>query len=65
MNQFGDRVLFWDENQCEIRGIVRDRHEYADRIELLIELDGGGNYWATLQKMTNATVTGLAPGDGK
>lgn len=48
--QFGDHVLFVDENQCEIRGIVRDRKEYDDFIELLIELDGGGYYRAKLRK---------------
>lgn len=48
--QFGDHVLFIDENQCEICGIVRDRKEYNDFIELLIELDGGGHYRAKLRK---------------
>ena len=54
--QFGDKVLFLDENQLEIRGVVRDRTEYADMTELLIELDGGGYYSAKLRKTPNAAV---------
>ena len=48
--RFGDHVIFHDENQHEIRGIVRDREDYQDRIILLIELDAGGYYRATVIK---------------
>jgi hypothetical protein len=48
--KLGQRVLFIDENQCEIIGVVKDREDNPDYLYLLIELDGGGYYHATLKK---------------
>jgi biotin-(acetyl-CoA carboxylase) ligase len=48
--KIGQKVLFLDEGQCEIRGIVRRMKDFDDRLELVIELDGGGYYTAMLRK---------------
>lgn len=47
----GKRVLFIDENQCEIRGVVWKRDDrFADRLILIIKLDEGGYYGAWIRK---------------
>lgn len=47
----GDKVCFVDENQCEIRGIIYDKHTYPDRLVLRIELeDNSGFYHAILMR---------------
>lgn len=49
--KFGDHVIFHDDAQQEIRGVVRDRDDYPDRTMFLIELDNDeGWYHATLLK---------------
>ena len=36
----GKRVLFTDENQCEIIGEIIDREQLEDRLVLMIDLEG-------------------------
>jgi len=48
---FGKHVIFHDEDQCEIRGVVRDRKDLKDLVVLAIELDdGAGWYHAKLMR---------------
>lgn len=37
--KFRQHVIFIDENQCEISGVVIQETEFDDRLALLIELD--------------------------
>ena len=46
----GARVMFIDENQHEIQGIIRNRLDFENHIRLLIDLDWGGTYTALLRK---------------
>lgn len=47
---FHQKVMFIDEDQCEIRGRVIDKKDYPDRLVLTIELDDGGYYDAHLMR---------------
>ncbi len=47
---FNQHVCFHDEDQHEIRGIVKVIEDYDDRTILVIKLDSGGFYRATLLK---------------
>jgi len=49
--KYREHVIFHDENQCEVKGVVLDETDYDDRIILLIELDNDeGYYHATIMK---------------
>jgi hypothetical protein len=43
-------VLFIDDNQCEVKGVVIDRQEFPDRLELLIDQGGGHRFRGALMK---------------
>jgi len=48
--QWGNRILFVDENQHEIKGVIVDRSETESVLHLKIKLDAGGYYNAKLLK---------------
>ena len=49
--KFGQHVCFVDENQCEVRGIIKEKTDYPHFLELQIKLDdNGGWYYAKLLK---------------
>lgn len=49
--KFREHVIFHDDKQCEIRGLVIQEDNYDDRVVLLIELDDKeGHYTATIMR---------------
>ena len=44
----GQRVLFHDESQCEIRGVIDGKRYRGEILSLTILLDGGGYYDAQI-----------------
>ena len=48
----GQKVLFHDENQYEIRGLNVGMEDLKDRLIIKVKLDTGGIYYATLMKRT-------------
>lgn len=59
----GQHVVFHDDRQQEIAGVVKEREDCGDHIRYLLELDSGGLYDAKLPKqmLHNANMNGLAP----
>lgn len=46
----GQQVIFHDDRQQEISGIVKERKDTGENIIYLLELDNGGLYKAKLPK---------------
>lgn len=52
--KIGDKVLFHDENQCEIRGNIRGKRYQCEILYLTIEQDDGSYYDAQIPKAVKA-----------
>ena len=49
----GQHVVFHDDRQHEIAGVVKEREDCGDHIRYLLELDRGGLYDAKLPKQAS------------